>query len=329
MYIKTLWIVSLTACRCLVCECEYTLSVSRSPHISYGNSSSETPMEGSSRTRERLVDIWFPMNESSWRLIDAIISIEDRRFREHEGIDLQAKIAGIRANIIAGKIIRGSSTLTQQYIKNAYYRWSDRTIRQKIREAIGALWIEKRENKSKILRAYLDHIYFGNRIYGLQTAIDIYFPTKDITTLTDDDLDIITRIHSPNISTTDIESVRTYRNSIVTGSDGPLVRPSSEMRSLLGTQLISFLSSLSVYKMWSVHIAVERKRTRKVDKRYTTGPLHHEQKRTQTHNRYRTPEIQWRSHRKDHNTNPRGKCHWWCCLYIQSVQQKDTCLRGK
>lgn len=110
--------------------------------------------------------------------------------------------------------MRGSSTLTEQYLKNAYYRGLDRSILQKIDEAIGAIWIEQTQTKDEILRSYLDHIYFGNRIYGLQTALDIYFPTQDITTLTDDDiLDIITRIHSPNISTDNIDSVRTYRTS--------------------------------------------------------------------------------------------------------------------
>jgi membrane carboxypeptidase/penicillin-binding protein len=55
-------------------------------------------------------------------------------------------------------------------------------------------------NKNEILRNYLDHIYFGNRLYGIQAAISIYFPGRTPDTLTDDDiLDLVTRIHSPNI----------------------------------------------------------------------------------------------------------------------------------
>jgi membrane peptidoglycan carboxypeptidase len=78
----------------------------------------------------------------SGRLFDAIIAVEDQRFREHSGIDIRGKFAGIWDNIEAGRIVRGSSTLTEQYLKNAYYRGAGRTIRQKIDEAIGALWIE-------------------------------------------------------------------------------------------------------------------------------------------------------------------------------------------
>jgi penicillin-binding protein 1A len=57
-----------------------------------------------------------------------------------------------------------------------YFRGYKRTIRQKLDEAIIALWIETRFSKEEILRKYLDNIYFGNRIYGLQGAIDVYFP---------------------------------------------------------------------------------------------------------------------------------------------------------
>ena len=138
-------------------------------------------------------------------LFDAIMQIEDKRFREHFGIDYRAKIAGIRENIKAGKVVRWSSTITEQYIKNMYFRGYKRTIRQKLDEAIIALWIETRFSKEEILRKYLDNIYFGNRIYGLQGAIDVYFPWKTLKDLTEDDiLEIIVRIRTPNIGTTDI-----------------------------------------------------------------------------------------------------------------------------
>jgi membrane peptidoglycan carboxypeptidase len=151
----------------------------------------------------------------SGRLFDAIITIEDRRFIEHRGVDIRGKLAGIWDNIQAGQIVRGSSTLTEQYLKNAYYRGRDRTILQKIDEAIGAIWIEQTQSKDEILRGYLNHIYFGNRIYGIRAAVSTYFPQKSIATLTDDDiLDLITRIHSPNISAANIDRVKTYRTSI-------------------------------------------------------------------------------------------------------------------
>lgn len=149
------------------------------------------------------------------RIFDAIIEVEDKRYEQHFGIDIWAKSAWIMENIRAWAIVRGGSTLTEQYIKNTYYRGKPRTIRQKIREAIAALYIESTQPKDEILRNYLDNIYFGNRIYGLQTALDTYFGGKSIDTLTDDDiLDIITRIHSPNISESNRESVLTYRADV-------------------------------------------------------------------------------------------------------------------
>lgn len=163
---------------------------------------------------------WY-MQSYEWTLrgglFDAIISIEDKRYYGHSGIDMRAKMAWIQENISAWAIVRGSSTLTEQYIKNKYYRERSRTVSQKIREAIGAFSLELTLSKEAILRNYLDHIYFGNRIYGLQSAIDTYFPGQSPDTLTRDDiLDLVTRIHSPNISEANKEDVLAYRTEIAT-----------------------------------------------------------------------------------------------------------------
>lgn len=150
-------------------------------------------------------------------LFDALIYIEDKRFREHSGIDYKAKISGIQENIKAGRIVRWGSTITEQYIKNIYFRGEKRTIKQKIDEAIAALWIEQTHSKEEILRGYLDNIYFGNNTYGLQWALDLYFPWKTPEDLTKDDiLDIITRIHSPNIWASDSSEWKQYRKETAT-----------------------------------------------------------------------------------------------------------------
>lgn len=101
-----------------------------------------------------------------------IITIEDTYFYGHKGINIQAKISSLYQNLRAGKIIRGGSTITEQYIKNTYYAGKPRTILQKIREAIGALIIEKKYNKEEILRKYLSNVYMGNGLYGIENIIE-------------------------------------------------------------------------------------------------------------------------------------------------------------
>lgn len=81
-----------------------------------------------------------------------ILLIEDARFYEHSGINLSAKIASIYQNLRAGSVVRGGSTITEQYVKNTYYGGSSRTILQKMREAVGAIIIENKSTKDEILR---------------------------------------------------------------------------------------------------------------------------------------------------------------------------------
>lgn len=147
-----------------------------------------------------------------WRLIDAILTVEDKRYYNHAGLDWRAKLSWIWENVQAGGIVRWSSTLTEQYIKNRYFRESPRTIPQKLREAILAIWIEEKYTKEEILRMYLDNIFFGYNTYGLAGAMELYFPHNTIDTLSDDDiLDIITRIHTPSIRATNLEQALIYR----------------------------------------------------------------------------------------------------------------------
>ena len=105
-------------------------------------------------------------------IVRGILEIEDARFYEHSGINTKAKIASIYQNIQAGTIVRGGSTITEQYIKNTYYPSSPRSMIQKIRELIGAIIIENKMTKEQILRRYLSTVYMGNGEYGIQTQID-------------------------------------------------------------------------------------------------------------------------------------------------------------
>ncbi len=88
-----------------------------------------------------------------------ILAIEDQRFYEHGGTDIVGKIGAIRDNYEAGTIVRGGSTLTEQYIKNTYFPHEPRTLGQKIREALWATIAEVRYTKDELLRKYLNSVY--------------------------------------------------------------------------------------------------------------------------------------------------------------------------
>ena len=105
----------------------------------------------------------------------AIVSVEDKRFFEHKGIDLRGVARALWADITHKAIVEGGSTITQQFVKNAYIR-NERTFARKVREAALAWQLEKRwHNKDRILTAYLNTIYFGNGAYGIQQAAQTYF----------------------------------------------------------------------------------------------------------------------------------------------------------
>jgi penicillin-binding protein 1A len=104
----------------------------------------------------------------------AIVSVEDHRFYEHNGIDVRGVARALWADIRSQAIVEGGSTITQQFVKNAYIR-NERTLARKVREAALAWQLEQRWTKDRILTAYLNTIYFGNGAYGIQQAARAYF----------------------------------------------------------------------------------------------------------------------------------------------------------
>jgi penicillin-binding protein 1A len=105
----------------------------------------------------------------------AIVSVEDRRFFEHDGIDLRGVARALWADIRSQSIVEGGSTITQQFVKNAYIR-NERSFARKVREAALAWQLEEQwQSKDRILTAYLNTIYFGNGAYGVQQAARTYF----------------------------------------------------------------------------------------------------------------------------------------------------------
>jgi penicillin-binding protein 1A len=113
---------------------------------------------------------------------DAVVAAEDARFYQHSGVDARAVLRALRADFIAGAAVQGGSTITQQYVKNAYVG-KERTWMRKIKEAQIASQLERTNSKQKILERYLNTVYFGRGAYGIEAAAKVYFDkgAKDLT----------------------------------------------------------------------------------------------------------------------------------------------------
>lgn len=113
-------------------------------------------------------------------VVQALLSIEDRRFYSHFGVDVLGLLRAIWVNYRAGHVVQGGSTITQQLAKNflqseKLYGVNDRSLRRKIQEALLALWLERNFSKDQILTMYLNRVYLGSGTFGLAAAAQHYF----------------------------------------------------------------------------------------------------------------------------------------------------------
>ncbi|MDG2482111.1 MAG: PBP1A family penicillin-binding protein [Alphaproteobacteria bacterium] len=115
-------------------------------------------------------------------LIQAVVATEDRRYFEHVGIDLRGIARAALANIRAGGVVQGGSTITQQVAKNLFLT-PERSFKRKAQEALLALWLERRFTKEEILAIYLNRVYLGAGTYGVDAAARRYFDksARDLT----------------------------------------------------------------------------------------------------------------------------------------------------
>jgi penicillin-binding protein 2A len=113
---------------------------------------------------------------------NAVIAIEDRRFREHHGFDMKGMARAFFGNLISGSITGGGSTITQQLTKNALLS-PEKTYKRKMEELFLAVEIEKNYSKDEILTMYLNQVYFGSGAWGIDQASWKYF-NKDISQVT-------------------------------------------------------------------------------------------------------------------------------------------------
>jgi penicillin-binding protein 1A len=106
---------------------------------------------------------------------EAVISIEDKRFRTNSGVDIRGIARAFAQDIMHKGTVQGASTIEQQFIKNALQAQSHRTIFEKLREAALAYQLSHKWSKEKIITAYLNTIYFGDGAYGIESAARTYF----------------------------------------------------------------------------------------------------------------------------------------------------------
>ena len=104
----------------------------------------------------------------------ATVAVEDQRFYEHHGVDVIGIARAAVVDLKAGAVVQGGSTITAQYVKNAYVG-GERSVTRKLREAVLAWQLENRWDKDRILTAYLNTVYFGAGAYGVEAASRTYF----------------------------------------------------------------------------------------------------------------------------------------------------------
>ena len=107
-------------------------------------------------------------------LVKAVLSTEDRRFYSHPGIDLIGILRAAHANKLAGEVVEGGSTITQQLVKLEYLN-GDRSYVRKLRQALIAVWLETHLTKDEILTRYLSRVYLGDGAYGMTAAARLFF----------------------------------------------------------------------------------------------------------------------------------------------------------
>ena len=107
----------------------------------------------------------------------ATIAVEDRRFFEHGGIDVEGIARAAVTDIKAGEVVEGGSTITQQLVRNLYIS-RERTVQRKLKEACLATKLDGAWGKERILTTYLNQVFFGNQAYGIEAAAQTYFSKR-------------------------------------------------------------------------------------------------------------------------------------------------------
>ena len=140
-----------------------------------------------------------PLSKMSPNIIHAVVATEDHGFYSHPGVDVTGILRAAYTDLIKREPAQGASTITEQLVKNVYagsyqvdpgsglrvYVPPERSIAEKVREALLAVKLEKELGKDTILEKYLNTVYFGHGAYGIQAAAETYFgkPASRLTVL--------------------------------------------------------------------------------------------------------------------------------------------------
>ena len=122
--------------------------------------------------KEQRIEV--PLTEISPNLTKALIAIEDQRFHDHRGFDLVRIVSAAIANVRHGRKAQGGSTITQQLARQSFLT-PNKAYRRKVQELILAARIERIYSKPQILELYLNKVYFGDGLYGVEAASRGYF----------------------------------------------------------------------------------------------------------------------------------------------------------
>ena len=125
---------------------------------------------------------WISIKDMPQDLLNAVVSVEDRRFYSHNGYDVK-RLLGAVVSVVLRKDVYGGSTLTQQLIKNTVLS-NEVTLKRKVQEIALSIKLEEKMTKEEILEAYLNVIYLGNSNYGVAAAAKDYFGKDDLKQLT-------------------------------------------------------------------------------------------------------------------------------------------------
>jgi 1A family penicillin-binding protein len=125
---------------------------------------------------------WVELEDMSPFISDAILAVEDQEFYEHHGFDYTRIASALLKDVKAMRKVEGASTITQQYARNLYLT-HDKTWTRKAKEALYAYRMEVFYEKDELLEGYLNTVYFGHGMYGVEAASRFYYgkPSKDLT----------------------------------------------------------------------------------------------------------------------------------------------------
>ncbi len=152
-------------------------SFSRDGTITIRANNGDILMQTGPATREKL-----RLKQIPEKLAQAFISTEDIRFYDHDGVDYQGIVRAVGSNILAGGVVEGGSTITQQLARIVYLNQEHSLIR-KLKEAMVSWKIEDQISKDDILERYLNLVYLGSGAYGVADAAHVYF-SKSVGELT-------------------------------------------------------------------------------------------------------------------------------------------------